>query len=120
MATSTKNTYERKHDDVIMAALEESPDNRNEAFRIAEKRLKEKYNMVATPNQISSRFYTYIKPNYLDNKEEEHKNHIITSAGSAIASTHGKHYNIVRDLALRLDAESRSDLVKELFDSLAD
>jgi hypothetical protein len=115
MTTAEKNIYEKKHDDVILEALKKSPTNRNEAFRMAEKELKSRYNMDANANQISSRFYTYIKPKYLDKKEEV-KNHL--SAGSGTLDLHDRQYLIIRDLAMKLNLDKRAELVNELFESL--
>lgn len=118
MATPNKNIYEKKHDDVILEALRLSPDNRNEAFRMAEKELKKRFNMDANPNQISSRFYTFIKPKYLDKKGEV-KNDLVTSA-TGVTSAVDLQYSIIRDLSMKMSPEKRTALVRELFNSLVE
>ena len=122
MSVPTKNVYEPKHDQVILNALKESPNNRNEAFRIAEKKLKEEFDFIANPNQISSRFYTFIKPKVLDKAEKDKgnlKNNVTASAGNPIqlVTSHSKQYSIVKSLVMRLSEEDQILLANEiLFD----
>lgn len=121
MAATNKNSYETKHDEVILSALRESPNNRNEAFRQAKKMLKDKFDFDATPNQISSRFYTFIKPKILDrldnDNEHEVKNRLVASAGQAggpLSPSYSKRFDIIRELAIKLPSEQRLSLAREL------
>lgn len=119
MPNIEKNFYEKKHDYVILEALKQCPDNRNEAFRMAERILKRKFDMDANANQISSRFYTYIKPKYLDKKKLV-KSDIVTSAGSGSLEVHGRQYIVIKNLAMKLSLDNRAKLVNELFETLTD
>jgi hypothetical protein len=140
-ATTTvkeKNKYEALDDAIILEALEENPDNKSEALRVASERLKALRGKEATVNQLSSRYYSYILPHYIEGNEDirerierEHgaeKVDFITPSAGAVSSVRAligeKKRSVKLEVVLALYSllsdEDKKVLFTEMFTNLED
>lgn len=108
--TATKNKYGKETDKVILKALKEEDTIRG-ALRAAKEVLAKEKGIEATVNQLSSRYYSYIVPHYIEGEEhleleENNKVHSYSSAGS------------FKEEKAEEDQETKLDLIKDLTDSL--
>lgn len=116
MKNTEKNFYDKKDDNIILACLRRNPDNLTEAFRQAKEELLEKSGKVATVNQISSRYYSYVKPHYIEKQEGDSGplGNLVSGRG-----TGSIRLQIILDLAKELPEEDLKVLIKESFDHLS-
>lgn len=124
MNTTTKNKYEEEDDAIILDALDQSPGNISEALRIASEELKSRRGIEATPEQLSSRYYSYIVPHYIKGNDPrpvpDNAKHAVASAGSFKAAAAGRPQMVNSKLDLLIEMVDKVGYAdqKGLFDYL--
>lgn len=109
-----KIEYDRNDDKVILEQIEQT-ETLAEAMRRSAEIIRERHGKPTTPEKLNSRYYSYIKPHYIDGNEPIEYN----KREDRVTSSNGiSKLGVLMELASSLSKEETIRFIKELFNGL--
>lgn len=121
MATTVKekHVYTDNDDAIILDCIEKNPDNLTQGFKDAAQRINNKSgDGSVTWNQVSSRYYSYVKPHYIEGNEEP------PTLGNSVEEVmknvgeKSDHLELMERMSKKLHPEEKKSLIISLYESL--
>lgn len=108
-----KVEYDKQDDKIVLDAIEHS-ETLAEAFRKASERINSERGKKTTPERITSRYYSHIKPHYVEGTREIEE---VSAKEDKVFSSNGPsnpQLSIILELATALPVEDKKHLIKSL------